>query len=119
MVDSGAKDAAIRHAAQCAPPSCPCIVRRQALRCAVVDPEDSREHLQELLANSLARLERFIDLNTVDVIIEHERRHARDLIAKLGPSDAHVVLHAWPRGAKLLEGDSSDSRSQRDETRPN
>ena len=40
---------------------------------------------------------------------------ARGLIAKLEPSEAQGVLRAWPRGARLLEGGSSDSGSKRDE----
>lgn len=57
------------------------------------------------------------DLNTVDVIIDHERKHALDLISKLPPSDAEAVLRAWPRGAKLLECGSSDS--ERADNAPN
>lgn len=88
---------------------------------AAVDREESLspEHLRELLASSLSRLERFTDLNTVDVIIDHERKHALDLIAKMEPSDAEAVRRAFPRGAKLLERGSSDSRPERDDNRPN
>jgi hypothetical protein len=69
-----------------------------------VDSDDSPEQLREYLANSLSRLEQLTDLNAADVIIEHERQVAHDLIAKLEPSDVDAVLRAWPRGAKLLQG---------------
>lgn len=81
-----------------------------------MDPEESLspEHLRELLGKSLSRP----DLNTVDAIIEHERKHALDLIATLGPNDAAAVLRAWPRGAKLLERARSDARSKQDGNTP-
>jgi len=88
---------------------------------AVVDPEESLspEHLQQLLANCLSRLEQLTDLNAGDFFIEREREIARGLIAKLEPSDAEAVLRVWPRGAKVLERGSSDSRSKRGDNRPN
>jgi len=86
-----------------------------------VDPEESLspEHLQQLLANCLSRLEQLADLNAGDFFIEREREMGRDLIAKLEPSDAEAVLREWPRGAKLLERGSHDSRSKRADNSPN
>ena len=85
------------------------------------DPEEtlSPEHLRQLLANCLARLEQLTDLNAGDFLIERERELGRGLIAKLEPSDAEAVLRAWPRGAKLLERGSSDSRAKGCDNRPN
>lgn len=86
-----------------------------------MDPEESlsTERLQQLLANCLSRLEQFTDLNVGDFFLERERGMARDLIAKLQPSEAEGVLRAWPRGARLLAGGSSDWGSKRDDNRPN
>ncbi len=75
-----------------------------------MESEPTPEHLRGLLANSLSRLERLTDLDATEVVLEHERRLARSLIAKLEAGDAHAVLRAWPRGAKLLERGSSEVR---------
>lgn len=75
-----------------------------------MDSEPTPEHLRTLLARSLSRLERLTNVNAADVFIENERRVARGLIGKLEAGDAHAVLYAWPRGAKVLEGGSSEVR---------
>ena len=84
-----------------------------------MDPEESPEQLREYLANSLSRLERLTDLNAADFLIECERQVALKLIAKLEPNDLDAVLRAWPRSAKLLEGDLTGWRSKPSDHGPN
>jgi hypothetical protein len=73
-----------------------------------MEPELTRERLRELLGNCLSRLEQLTDLNAAEFFIDRERRQACGLITVMRASDVDAVLRAWPRGAKLLEGDSPD-----------
>jgi hypothetical protein len=73
------------------------------------EEEPGPEYWRESLAKSLARLVRLTDLRAPIEILQHERRLARERIAKLEPSDAEAVLSAWPRAARLLARHSAAS----------
>ena len=62
-----------------------------------------RKYWMRRLADRLARLERLVNLDAPEIIVECERKLVRDAIAKLDESDARAVLAAWPRAAGLRE----------------
>ena len=85
-----------------------------------VEAEPGPEYWRESLAKSLARLVRLTDLRAPVEILRHERRLARERIAKLEPADAEAVLSAWPRAVRLLARDPEASPDpQRGSEKPN